>query len=245
MRLSLPRIIGVVVVLSLIVAVVVAQMPADPAPEYGWHWTRIYGQKVQVWAFKNEKGYLWLGKDAWNPLKLAPVEWARRQAEAEREKREKDEAEADKPPLVNPPLPSPQRPAFETNGVDATKLNADDRAIRASDPKTRVEAIQKAADAGVGGTDLRASDAATYQQAVEAAERKAPRQPEYCEVHGTDKCPNGGGCRKPAPEPEKKPGVLDRAEMDAERVIKLLACLVVLIGGVAFLFKAFNAKPQG
>jgi hypothetical protein len=198
---------GVITMLSLIAACVVAQMPAGPTPDPAWYWTTIYGQSVQVCGVTAPDGKLRWTRDWRGDERIAP---------SELERREKAAAIDQRPP---PPTPSPQAPAVKpaiNYGVNVEQLTGDGRTIRASDPATlaKVKAV------------------------VESARRKTP---EYCEVHGTDKCPNGGGCKPKPAEPERKPGIVERAE---DEVKKLLLYAIAAIVVLAAVFVVLQSKPR-
>lgn len=201
--------------LSLIVACVVAQMPAASTPDPAWHWTRIHGQDVQVWGSADANGVVnWARHGDWRgDERVAPIELDRRKKAA---------AVIDQPPLS--PRPSPQTPPPNVvppslnYGIKIQQLSDDKRTIRASDPET----LRKVT--------------------AEAAERRQPRQPEYCEVHGTDKCPNGGGC-KPDPAPAKKPNFVDRAiDYEIEKVMAYAFGALVVFAAVFVVLRSI--PPQ-
>lgn len=197
--------------LSLIAAMVVAQMPAATSPDPAWYWTTIYGQRVQVCGVAAGDGKLRWSSDWRGDARIAPAEAERRKAAA-----------IDQPPLAPTPTPtpSPQAPAVKplNYGVNVEQMAGDGRTIRASDPET-LRLVTQA-----------------------AAKRKQPRQPEYCEVHGTDKCPNGGGCKPDPPEPEKKPGIVERTEDEVKKLLAYAVAGVLVLAAVFVILQ--SPKPQ-
>jgi hypothetical protein len=209
MRFPSIKAFGVITMLSLIVACVVAQMPADPTPDPAWYWTTIYGQSVQVCGVTAPDGKVRWTRDWRGDERIAPSELERREKAAAIDQR----------PL--PPTPSPQSPGPAPKpainyGVSVDQMVGDGRMIRASDPETlrKVKAV------------------------VESARRKTP---EYCEVHGTDKCPNGGGCKPKPAEPERKPGVIERAEDEAKRLLTYAVAAIIFLAAV---FVVLQSKPR-
>lgn len=193
------RAFGAITMLSLIAALVVAQAPA-PSPDPAWYRTRIFGQSIQVFATKDDRGILHWSRDWRDDQRIAPAEAERRKAVV-----------IDQRPLVTPSPQSPRAAKAEplNYGVNVEELRGDGRTIRASDAETLAKVTAQAAS--------------------------------RCEVHGLDKCPNGGGC-KPEPEkPRHKPGIIEWAKIEVEKLLTYAVAAIVVLAAVVLIVQS---KPK-
>lgn len=135
MKLFSLKTIGIISMLSLVAAVLIAQAVPQPAAERSWHWIKFFGQTVQVYGAELPDGRI----RYWDidKSRIAPSV--------------KERDATDQPPIIPPGLtpvhPSPQSdggPVTRNYGIAIDKLASDTRTIRASDPETLDRVIEQA-----------------------------------------------------------------------------------------------------
>lgn len=219
---------------SLIAAVLIGQASPDTGG-WQWRWAVIYGQDVQVWGRVLDGGKIEWDHDQAeryvapveaakrrrrliNPRVLSPMSeegtgwhwvimfgqpvqvWGRRDAGGGIKWRDGDVLN------VAPIVRERQKPAATGDvlnfGIASGQLDSDPQPIRASDQETLEQAVEDSAQ-------------------VQAQDHAAPA---LCQVHG-EKCPDGGGCSPDA----KKPGTIDRLEMDVKAIGKYVALAIAVV----------------